>query len=148
MFCYSVKTLYTRRLAILWLVVFVLVSIVGVVHSTGMDMGGNGEMNGCIFMGEAAMCGMNAIEHISLWKNIFALIPQRVGAAAMLIAILTFAAFAVTGARNLLLTYLKKVFFQQKLYLSFSPLLAIFSPLRRAFAQGILHPRIYEPAIR
>lgn len=141
------KVFSLPTLTLVWLAVFVFVSIVGIAHPAGMEANEKGEMSGCIFAGEAAMCNMNVIEHISSWQGMMTGIVQDIPAAALVLSIVLIAAFTAPAARMLLVDHVKRIVLQRLSFL-FNTLGAVFNPLQRAFARGILHPRIYEIATR
>lgn len=97
----------------------------------------DGAMAGCPFSHGSAMCAMNAIEHISAWKALFAGLPQK---SAALLAILIFALAASFYATNRELTADKSSLALRRFSLIFRQ---VFNPFGEIFSRGILHPKIY-----
>ncbi len=122
-------------------IIFVLLSMFSLKDSMMMDGKSMTEPSGCIFSVGNAPCTMSFTEHLSQWQSIFTALPQY-STSAMLIALLFIAPTIV----NLYLVF-------RKLLLRLSPLIAedpnlpFYDPLRQAFSQGIIHPKIYEFAL-
>lgn len=135
---------FSTLIVTLGLAAFIVVSILGVWHSFGMETNQEGEMSGCIFAGEAAICKMSAVEHISLWQSMFAALPQEL---ALLIMTLIILVAVLVIRQHSLSLFDKKIISEWRLYLTQHIDLPLFNPVRRAFSKGILHPRIYESAI-
>ena len=120
------------------LLLFMGVSILGVGMSMMTDA--QGHMSSCPFMnGLGSLCQMNIFDHLSHWQAFFtALAPTNFNASLFLFLTLAIAALAFwrqSKPKNQSLP--ATIFYRQEL-----PIL--FSPLRIAFAQGILHPKIYD----
>ena len=112
--------------------------------SVGMEAR-NGQMSSCPFMAsEASVCQMSATAHISQWQQAFLGVPNKIN----------FLALALILAAAVLITFAKSLFKPKKLTDLAARLLAyhkehlvrVFDPLLIAFSDGILNPRIYEPA--
>lgn len=123
------------------LVMFLLVGFCGAFFSFGMEMDGH-EMMGCPFMGEAAICTMTVFEHLSIWQNIFAAIPQNVGnwitlllALAILLPIIMFNRYRASVFYNL--QHVIDRFRMSQLFDSIRNYLGF------AFSQGILHSKAH-----
>ena len=126
------------------LIVFVLISFISVsVLSIGMGME-EGEMSSCPFIaGHAAMCQMNAVEHIAQWQKTFLALRIQENLLALIIVLLAVVVipFAKPPSRLKELTeYISRLFIYQRMHL-----VKVFDPLLLAFSDGILKPRIYEP---
>ncbi|MBI2097316.1 MAG: hypothetical protein HYT46_00025 [Candidatus Vogelbacteria bacterium] len=133
----------SENLIIFILVLFAFMSILGM----GMSMETkDGQMSGCPFMaGQATMCQMNVTEHITKWQQAFLGIPTKTNFLALAVALLI----------ATLASFIKKPFSQlKKLTASTVRFLAyrranfakVLDPFLVAFSDGILNPKIYEPA--
>ena len=132
----------SRQALIFALASFAFMSIFGM--SMGMETK-DGQMSSCPFMtGEDSMCQMNVTEHISRWQQIFLGIPSKTNFLAPVLLLMT--AFLIAFAKSLFrpekLTELAASLFAHQREL----LVEVFDPLIIAFSDGILHPKIYEPA--
>ena len=127
----------------LGLFTFVTLSIFGLGHMGGMAASENGDMTGCIFTGKTMLCKMSIIEHISLWQSMFTAMPQEnlilLALVIILVAVLFITKNFISPPR-----LSRDETSTQKLYLVQHPNLSLFNPLKEAFAQGILNPKIYE----
>ena len=129
------------------LIIFVLASF-AFMNLIGMSMGmeaKDGQMSSCPFMASAAsICQMSITEHISQWQQAFLGVPSKIN----------FLALALILAAAVMITFAKSLFQPKKLTELAARLLAyhkehlvrVFDPLLIAFSDGILNPRIYEPA--
>lgn len=121
------------------LLAVIAIAIFGPGHFFGMETKSDGTMRGCIFSGNAALCSMGLIEHITQWQNLFSAIPIKTILALGIIVLISL----VLGQRrqNLLSG-------QMDLPKQFSNAndhgASIFNPLKLAFSQGILHPKVYN----
>ncbi|MBI3305051.1 hypothetical protein HYZ80_01845 [Candidatus Parcubacteria bacterium] len=130
-----------------FLIIFVLASF-AFMSILGMDMSmkpKDDQMSGCPFMaGQATMCQMGVTEHIAKWQQAFLGIPTKTNflafAAVLLIAILA----------SLIKPFpqLKKLTASTARFLAYhkASCIKVFDPLLIAFSDGILNPKIYEPA--
>jgi len=122
--------------AFLTVLLVLFVGTFGVWHALNM----HGEMSGCPLMTYAAsLCGMSPIEHLAVWQRVFTAVPQRA-----LMLLLGFLMFGIVlsrlgGSRVRLWADQAQYQATRRLVLVFAPL----EPLKRAFSQGILHPKIY-----
>lgn len=131
---------------------FVLLSLFfivgfGLSHSLGMEMKNDGTMGGCMFDGKAAICPMTFAEHLSRWQGMFSVIPQKSAFLIQLLVLISTLVLAVFALRRNLLLSLFSYFSERwRLYLKNNPHLLFFDPIREAFSQGILNPKIYNGA--
>lgn len=129
----------THIAAVIFLLGFIFVSLFGM--SLSMQMRGDGTMESCPLMGNAAtLCSMAASEHLSIWQRLFSAIPTG--------KILT--ALAVLSVAVILLLLLDRLIGgrgSQALSLWFykqqHPDSTLFSFLAAIFARGILQPKLY-----
>jgi len=113
-----------------------LVSIFGAWHAMTMD----GQMSGCPLMTYAdSLCGMDPVEHLVLWQRLFTATPHRAFHLLAAIFVLGAILFQHTNAYVFTLRNRARYQLHRRLALAFTPL----DPLKRALAQGILHPKIY-----
>jgi len=131
-----------KSLIILGLLAFVALSNFGLGHAAGMQTNNNGDMEGCIFTGKTMLCQMSVMEHISLWQTMFTAAPQKASTLLALLALLIAVIFVVAQHKPQLAD--RKQDTIHRLYLFRHPDISLFDPLRRAFSQGIIHPKIYE----
>ncbi len=109
----------------------------------GMEKQADGKMGGCLFSGKAEICTMTFSEHFAHWQAMFTTVaPQKALALALLLLLAV--VFVAVGIfkRNLLLLFSYHVT-RWRLYIKQNPNLSLFNPLREAFSQGILNPKIY-----
>lgn len=140
----------SQKLAISFLAIglfaFVTLSILGLGHMNGMETNKDGNMEGCIFTGKTMLCKMDVVEHISLWQSIFTAMPQE---NLTLFALLILLAVVIFITKNIFAP--SRLFRSEtstdRLYLKERPDFSFFNPLKEAFSQGILNPKIYEFAI-
>ncbi len=109
----------------------------------GMEKQNDGTMSGCVFNGKVEMCAMTFSEHLARWQAMFTTIaPQK----ALILALLVLLAvvFVAVGVfkRNIFL--LSNYYATRwRLYIKQNPYLPLFNPLKEAFSQGILNPKIF-----
>jgi hypothetical protein len=128
-------------LIIFMLASFALVSLFGI--GMGMETR-DGQMTFCPFMAsKASVCQMSITEHISQWQQAFLGAPVNNKVVIFALLILIFAVISFTKpfsqikqseAATRFLFYLREMVNK------------IFNQLLIAFSDGILNPRIYEPA--
>ena len=128
---------------VLGLFAFVMLSIFGLGHMGGMTSGEDGNMTGCIFTGKTMLCKMSVIEHISLWQSMFTAMPQESSILLALVILLVAVLFTTKNSIGPPRLFRDETS-TPKLYLVQHPNLPFFNPLKEAFAQGILNPKIYE----
>lgn len=123
---------------------FIFVSVFGLWQTFGMPMDNSGNMVGCPLMGESsALCQMTFTEHIQAWQAMFTVIPQKVFGSILTLLLLAAAIiFTFVIHRRWRLLSLR-LFELSKLYIKEHPHLSFFNPIKEAFSQGILNPRIY-----
>ncbi|MBI2100201.1 MAG: hypothetical protein HYT48_02585 [Candidatus Vogelbacteria bacterium] len=139
---FSLHKKVSENLIFFTLVSFVVISILGM----GMSMETkDGQMSSCPFVAsQTTMCQMSVTEHIAKWQQAFLGIPTKTNFLVLAVALLiaTLVSFIkpfsqlkeLTTSTTRFLTYHRANFAK------------IFDPLLLAFSDGILNPRIYEPA--
>ena len=105
----------------------------------------NGQMSSCPFMAEQeVMCQMNIMEHIAEWREAFLGIPAKTNflafAAVLLIAIFSSFVKPFPQLKNLTESAARFLAYHRANFAK------VFDPLLVAFPDGILNPKIYEPA--
>lgn len=122
--------------------VFIGMTVFGLGHMGGMTENENGNMSGCIFTGKTMLCKMSVIEHISLWQSMLIAIPQE---SLTLLALLVLSIAAIFATKDVLAPprLSSSEVLTKRLYLREHPDLLLFVPLKEAFSQGILNPKIY-----
>ncbi len=135
------KTIYFFAIAVLF--IFVSISFFGVSHLLGMKMNSSGEMSGCLFSGKAEICTMTFLAHLLRWREMFiATIHQNALAFALLILFsVVFVVVAIFKRKLFLLFSYYAAYW--RLYIKQNQNFSLFNPLREAFSQGILNPKIY-----
>jgi len=107
----------------------------------GMDM--NGTMINCPFAGHSmSICKMNPMEHIQEWQSMFTTLPAKDALSSLLSILLALLALVgVTFFRKFSLhdqpwpeVYINPFYLRKP---------QIFDPLREAFSNGILNPKIF-----
>ena len=132
----------TIHLAAPGLTAFILVSLFGLGHTTGMKANEDGNMESCIFTGKTMLCQMGIVEHISLWQGIFMATTQKTSILLALIVLLIVAVFVGINYSPHLADIKQKI--SARLYLLRQPDINLFDPIRRVLSRGIIHPKIYE----
>ena len=136
------RSKYSENLILFVLASFVFSSLFGV--GIGMEMKGD-QISSCPFLAsEVSVCKMSVMEHISRWQQAFLGVPSKIN----------FLVLALILAAAVLITFAKPLFKPKKLTDLAARLLAyhkehlvrVFDPFLIAFSDGILNPRIYEPA--
>jgi hypothetical protein len=127
---------------ILGVFTFLSVGFLGLSHAD-MTMGPNGQMSSnCPFMpGMASLCQMNPLEHIAAWQNMFTAVPSQNDVLLLLASLLALALGALCITRYG--TAPPKVFASQSSFVYYKRYIPIVSPLREAFSNGILHPKLF-----
>lgn len=131
---------YGLKIAVALLIYALLaVGFLGTIHSFGMEMSRDGEMSGCLFIQEAAICNMNTLEHIATLQAMFTSIPNVSNIlfvlAGLLLVVFVRTHFRPSDPDNP--SYTRK-----KYPLNFTSL-SIYNSLQELFSRGILHPKLY-----
>ena len=135
-------------LLILGISAFLVVGVFGMSHMSDMKMKSDGTMSGCLFDGQAEICPMTIAEHLSRWQGMFTAIPQKTDVLVQfLLLALAFVLIASAFRQRLLLLLSAQFSDRWRFYLKQNPHIPLFDPLREAFSQGILNPKIYSSAI-
>ncbi len=132
----------TRASAVSFLLLLALfgAAIFGPFHFAGMQMGENGEMTDCPFMGMVTFCRMSVTEHLKQWQTIFASkVPSR--ALVLMLSILFVTVAFGNAIPQLILVYDGKL--KNRWYQLSRPTFASPNFLQEEFSQGILNPKIY-----
>lgn len=127
--------LFQKKITLMLVLTFIFSFSFGVAT---MPMDENGNMSACPFMNSDTICSMSFSEHIATFKSIFRAVPSKI----ISLAFLFLTAFLFASRRNpshLLNNSEVLSKHWTDLYSSILPL----TPLRRAFATGILNPKIY-----
>ncbi|MBI2640894.1 MAG: hypothetical protein HYW91_03385 [Candidatus Sungbacteria bacterium] len=139
---FSLHKKVSENLIFFTLTSFVFVSILGI--GVGMEMK-DGHMSSCPFTaGQETICQMNITEHIAQWQRASFGTPSKTNFLALAVALLI----------ATLVSFIKPFSQLKKLTASTARLLVyrranfakVFNPLLAAFSDGILNPKIYEPA--
>lgn len=103
----------------------------------GMNV--NKSMANCPFNAHSeAMCQMNPMEHIQEWQNAFTVLPTK-NIVSMFLFILAFILIGRFAFSNRFLVQKSSFLFLKNIINSFR----IFNPLKDAFSNGILNPKIF-----
>lgn len=132
----------TKLFPLIVLASFVWIAIFGVGMSMNAEEEGN--MSGCPFAaGEASLCPMGVAEHIATWQQTITVIPKSYRSIILvLFAVLAISVFSkLLHQPKILPTKLSTQSYRRR-----ELELKAFSPLLAAFSDGILNPKIYEPA--
>jgi predicted metal-binding membrane protein len=132
----------SKNATILVLASFAFMSVLGMGISMEMN---DGKMPGCPFMaGRAAMCQMSAMEHIAQLQQSFLGIPTKMNLLMLAMVLLAVAILPFVKP----FSRLKEItdFFSRLFAYRSEPHAQISNPILLAFSDGILNPRIYEPA--
>lgn len=122
---------------------FATLSLFGLGHMSGMEANKDGNMEGCIFTGKTMLCKMGIVEHISLWQGMFTAMPQE---SLLFMALLILLVAVIFVTKNFLAPprLSNSEALAKRLYLKEHPNLSLFNPLKEAFSQGILNPKIHD----
>lgn len=121
---------------------FAFMSILGM--GVGMEMK-DGKMSSCPFTaGQETMCQMNITEHIAQWQQAFLGILTKTDFLALAVALL----IAIIASFIKSFPQLKKLTAPTAQFLAYhrANCAKVFDQLLVAFSDGILNPKIYEPA--
>lgn len=132
-----------RLLLVVGLIAFLSVAFFGMSQSMGMEQRSDGNMGGCLFTGIEKICKMTFTEHFIQWQNMFTTTVTKNAFTAVLLLLLTAVFVAVAIFKRNLLLLSNYYATRWKLYIRHNPNLSLFNPLREAFSQGILNPKIY-----
>ncbi len=118
------------------LIAFLSVTFLGMPQMMmGMEKRSDGTMSGCMFSGKAEVCAMTFAEHLANWQAMFTTTaPQK------MLAFVSLLLLVVVFVALFLFSYYTT---RWRLYIKQNPNLSLFNPLREAFSQGILNPKIY-----
>lgn len=103
-----------------------------------------GAKSNCLFGGEADGCAMNFSEHITIWHEMFTLIPQNI--LGFTSTIILFIALALTSVfwKNYFYIFSQEIALKFKLYIKEHPQINLFNYLREIFSKGILNTKKYK----
>jgi len=134
---------FARFLLGLALIAFLSVAFFGASQTMGMDQQSDGTMGGCMFTGMEEICEMSFTEHLAQWQSMFTTTVTQ-NAFTVILLLLLAVVFVTVGIfkRNLLLLF-SYYTTRWRLYIKQNPNLSLFNPLKEAFSQGILNPKIY-----
>ena len=135
----------TKSILILGISAFLAVGVFGMSHASDMKMKGDGTMSGCLFDGRAEICPMAFAEHLSRWQSMFTAIPTKADFLITLFALISAVGVLLLFSlrRRWLLLLFSRLSDRWRFYLKQNPHISLFDPLREAFSQGILNPKIY-----
>lgn len=128
-----------RTVSCLVLVLLLAASLSWVWHIMGMQEDGAMTTQGCLLAGGRVMlCALNEAGQIGLWHAMYTMILP-------LAVILTMFVSALWGSRTSVTWHLQHIpsTISSWLLSQFRDWIS-FEPLRRAFSQGILHPKLYN----
>ena len=131
----------SENLILFVLASFVFMSLFGI--RIGMDIK-DGQMSSCPFMAsQTSMCQMSVTEHIGQWQQTFLGIPTKTNL--LMLALLLLAVIAIPFAKTF--TQIKQSEPVVRFISYFKDAATkILNPFLLAFSDGILNPKIYEPA--
>ena len=129
-----------RYLVILGIAVFFVVSVFGLPLS-GMPMGMDGEMIGCLFMDMdgVSICHMSLFEHITTWQGTFASVVDQHGVGLLLLLLAAVLAFTLVHLFGSLPDIARLPFDQRHLRRRVAHRLFF----QEAFSSGILNPKLF-----
>jgi len=131
----------SENLILFVLTSFVFMSLFGI--GIGMEMK-DGQMASCPFVAsQASICQMSVTEHIGQWQQAFLGVPEKSNVSILALLLLAFA--IVPFAKPFSQIKQTEVVTRFVFYLR-DIANKILDPLLLAFSDGILNPKIYEPA--
>lgn len=117
------------------------VVVLGPVHLMGMETNKSGQMDRCIFtVNVNEVCIMSISEHLRAWVSLFNVIPHEIIKTFLMLMSLFILYFLFK--RNLL-SSLPKSQLPHRFRIYSWPDIFLLTPLRLAFAEGILNPKIF-----
>lgn len=126
----------TKKLVITGVTLAVIILLAG----REISLANMGHMADCPLMGNmSSMCEMNILNHMALVKLLFATLPHLAVVSVLFVAFLFTWTFREYFFNTL---QFQKQKFRQKLRENF--LLKLYNYLLELFAQGILHPKVYQ----
>lgn len=134
---------FGRFLLVFGIIAFISVSFFGISLTMGMEMKDDGSMGGCLFTGMEEICPMSFIEHLSRWQSMFTTTVAKNAFAQDLLLLLAVVFVAVAIFKRSLLLLFSHYTTRWRFYIRHNPELSLFNPLKEAFSQGILNPKIY-----
>lgn len=99
----------------------------------------------CMLGSEMALCGTSAQKHISVWHNFLSVIPQKTFNLALIILLFVFVLTSIIYRNRFIRSRAPEI--ARRLNAKLSESLGIIDPIRRALSDGIIQPKIFEPAI-
>ena len=143
---YSVMMLtslgHSRHLVLLLFVMVLSMSTMGGVISSEMMLY-DGTMQNCPFMGVAALCQMNPLEHLVAWQSMFSAIATNAANVFLLLLLLTLILLMRIVGRLPFKEHLDRLAVRERQYTRHSLAFAHANPLQEALSQGILNPKVY-----
>ncbi len=136
----STSSLYARSLLLIAFLAFFFVGFLGLGHAS--MIASEEQMSNCPFMGMAAVCKMNPLEHIAAWQNLFTMSSQKDMFALLLLLLLA-------GALSFPISNLWRKKKQRSDTIRLHALrsridaLIIHSPLHEALSNGIIHSKVF-----
>ncbi len=136
MYAQSLKKLIPATL-ILATLIFFSWSLIGPIHTLGMQMNDAGQMSGCVFGG---ICTMNTLEHLTAWQSLFNVVPAGI----VSVSLLSIALIFVTFSRKFALqNFVTSNSTRRRLYIYSRKNFLFARVLQEAFSRGILNTKIY-----
>lgn len=110
---------------------------IGISHGS-MSMDEDGHMHDCPYMGMAAICQMDPLEHIAAWQSRFAALTVRDSLTVLALALIAFAIVGIWQRQRFRERQpLQHLRHRRETLLAFSNYLA------EALSSGILHPKVF-----
>lgn len=130
-----------RAVSVLVLALVLATSLLWVWHIVGMHEDRTMAMQSCLLAGGRVMpCALNATEQIGLWHTMYAVILP-------LAAVVTILASVLWNSGTSIRRHLRRIFSTAPpRFLTRRRDWISLEPLRQAFSQGILHPKLYNLA--
>ena len=134
---------FARFLLGLALIAFLSAAFFGASQTMGMNQQSDGTMGGCMFTGMEEICEMSFTEHLTQWQSMFTTTVTQNAFTVILLLLLAVVLVAVAIFKRNLLLLFSYYTTRWRLYIKQNPNLYLFNPLKEAFSQGILNPKIY-----
>lgn len=130
-----------QLLSVYVLLALAAIVVFGPVHTMGMEPNENGQMGSCIFTGNVKeVCIMSISEHLSAWARLFSFVPN--GFVKVLLAVTSLFILYLLSKYSTHLRFRSQLSRIKFYFLSWLDILSL-TPLRQAFATGILNPKIF-----
>ncbi len=124
------------------------VTVGGPWYPLHLPMGEHGGTTvGCPLAGTVTLCPVNVVAHLTMWRGVMTAVVPAVVGSLLAVVLLVAAGWLIEQWRWLIVHVRKRRAWKGRWYQRQHPLRVVGNHLRQAFADGILHPKIYPAVI-